>query len=336
MITNPDKLVVKYDNGNGNITKPGIYIIENLVNHKVYVGQAYNVLLRWYCHQHELIHNVHYNKHLQRSFNKHGIESFQFVLLKNCYLGELDTEEIKCIKEYREQLGKQNVYNTRDGGEGGRFPEEHYEKISETFRKRREILNKRISWILKCYPWIMKWKMYKKKELADEFESYVYTDMDESELDILNVLQTSKWAYVNNKIPEICAFAQEYKLPPWTRETLRQQQLGKRLSKEIRHKQSLSLKGKGKGISVPQERRERISATLTGRKVGPRKKETTKKIVETKLKRHHQIDELFKVLIEKELTTKASINWRLIRKINTMKRYIHEYSAEEKEIILKL
>ena len=43
----------------------GIYCIENLVNHKKYIGQSKDIFKRWRQHRSELNTNIHYNSHLQ-------------------------------------------------------------------------------------------------------------------------------------------------------------------------------------------------------------------------------------------------------------------------------
>lgn len=60
----------------------GVYIIRNLINGKVYVGSSFKIEKRWRKHIFDLRHRVHSNSHLQRSFDKHGEESFSFDVLE--------------------------------------------------------------------------------------------------------------------------------------------------------------------------------------------------------------------------------------------------------------
>ena len=62
----------------------GIYKIENRVNHKIYIGQSVDIYTRWYNHKHSLRNGIHYNKHLQKSWDKYGEENFEFFK-KLCY-----------------------------------------------------------------------------------------------------------------------------------------------------------------------------------------------------------------------------------------------------------
>lgn len=91
----------------------GIYKIENLVNEKVYIGQAVNISRRWNEHKFHLKNNNHYNKHLQNAWNKYGEENFKFEPIEECLEIELDEKEIYWIAKF-----KDNSYNLTFGGEG--------------------------------------------------------------------------------------------------------------------------------------------------------------------------------------------------------------------------
>lgn len=62
----------------------GIYQILNKINGRFYIGSATNLLLRWCQHKYELNLNKHGNTHLQRAWNKYGIEAFEFKVLELC------------------------------------------------------------------------------------------------------------------------------------------------------------------------------------------------------------------------------------------------------------
>jgi group I intron endonuclease len=72
---------------------PGIYIIVNKENSKVYVGQSKKPGYRLAHHKYMLTNNKHENKYLQASFNKHKESSFIFCLLQNFGLNELTYKE---------------------------------------------------------------------------------------------------------------------------------------------------------------------------------------------------------------------------------------------------
>lgn len=55
----------------------GVYLIENKINQKIYIGSTINFKERWYKHQ-----NGKGNKHLYNSIMKYGIENFEFKILE--------------------------------------------------------------------------------------------------------------------------------------------------------------------------------------------------------------------------------------------------------------
>lgn len=60
----------------------GIYKIINIIDNKYYVGSSNNILRRWRTHEKNLHEKNHYNRYLQRAFNKYGIENFVFVVVE--------------------------------------------------------------------------------------------------------------------------------------------------------------------------------------------------------------------------------------------------------------
>jgi group I intron endonuclease len=60
----------------------GIYIIQNKKNKKLYVGSAVDVKKRWHNHKSDLRNNKHHSPRLQHSWNKHGEENFEFLLIE--------------------------------------------------------------------------------------------------------------------------------------------------------------------------------------------------------------------------------------------------------------
>lgn len=49
----------------------GVYMIENTINKKVYIGSSSNIEHRLQDHRHKLRKGVHTNKALQEDFNRH-------------------------------------------------------------------------------------------------------------------------------------------------------------------------------------------------------------------------------------------------------------------------
>lgn len=59
-----------------------IYIIKNKQNDKIYIGSATNFKNRLSRHKSDLNQDRHHNIHLQRAWNKHGEDSFEFFMLE--------------------------------------------------------------------------------------------------------------------------------------------------------------------------------------------------------------------------------------------------------------
>lgn len=119
----------------------GIYKIENLINGKVYIGQAGDIYRRWYHHKREI--NINSEKSfkypLYRAFRKYGIENFKFEIIEECSEEELNEKEIHYIKEYNSFIGNKNSngYNQTIGGDGTRgriVNEEEIKLMSERMK----------------------------------------------------------------------------------------------------------------------------------------------------------------------------------------------------------
>lgn len=97
----------------------GIYCIENLVNHKVYIGQSKNIIERWQHHINELRREAHGNCYLQASWNKYGEENFRFTILQKCKQEELDELESYYIA-LAQSCDSVYGYNLESGGTTGK------------------------------------------------------------------------------------------------------------------------------------------------------------------------------------------------------------------------
>ena len=75
----------------------GIYCIENISNHKTYIGSSKNIYQRLLKHFALLRHNKHENPHLQSAWNKYGEDSFRWYILELCDNSELAKLEQQCI-----------------------------------------------------------------------------------------------------------------------------------------------------------------------------------------------------------------------------------------------
>lgn len=114
----------------------GIYTITNLINNKVYVGQATDIYDRWKEHLRALRGTYHFNNHLQWAWNKYKEDSFKFDIIEQCDKNELNDKEIYWITKYDSY---HNGYNQTTGGDGMRgftHSEETKAKISISAKER--------------------------------------------------------------------------------------------------------------------------------------------------------------------------------------------------------
>ena len=87
----------------------GIYKITNKVNGKSYIGQSNNIERR--LKEHKYISSES-NKSLKRAYKKYGKDNFEFSILEECKLEELDEKEIYYINTLKPE------YNRTIGGNG--------------------------------------------------------------------------------------------------------------------------------------------------------------------------------------------------------------------------
>lgn len=69
----------------------GIYCIRNTANNKRYIGSAVNLQERIQQHRYELLKGIHFNNHLQRSWEKHGEDVFEIEILETIENIEYET-----------------------------------------------------------------------------------------------------------------------------------------------------------------------------------------------------------------------------------------------------
>lgn len=71
----------------------GIYMIRNLRDGKVYVGQAANIAMRRMQHIRALRRGDHKNIRMQRAFNRDGESAFDFSVIEWCGIEQLTERE---------------------------------------------------------------------------------------------------------------------------------------------------------------------------------------------------------------------------------------------------
>ena len=95
-----------------------IYKIENLKNHKVYIGLTNNLIRRKNRHFSDLRRNCHDNSFLQKEYNIYGEGNFSF---EKIYEGDITEEEIGEKEKYYIKLydSYREGYNQNEGGNFG-------------------------------------------------------------------------------------------------------------------------------------------------------------------------------------------------------------------------
>jgi len=127
----------------GRVTnRTGVYMIENIVSHKCYVGSAAKMFKgRFSAHLSTLRKGVHRNKHLQNSYNKYGESVFKFKILEVC-----SPED--CIE--REQVWldlinpEYNIRRVAGSSLGVKFSDETKRKLSYAASNRSPEIRKKM------------------------------------------------------------------------------------------------------------------------------------------------------------------------------------------------
>lgn len=115
--------------------KCGIYCIQNLTNHKRYIGSSTRIQKRKKNHFYMLRKGTHWNAHLQAAFSLHGQVVFSFTIIEECEANELVKREQYWLDFYgssNPELG----YNLNGLAGLERHTEESKRKISESNKRR--------------------------------------------------------------------------------------------------------------------------------------------------------------------------------------------------------
>lgn len=111
----------------------GIYMLLNLYNNKFYIGSTNNISKRVYEHFYLLEKNTHYNKYLQRSYNKHSTYFIPLLIEKVDDIERLrDIEQswIDDLVAYDNKIGY-NISPSVSGTLGYKHTDETKEKMRD-------------------------------------------------------------------------------------------------------------------------------------------------------------------------------------------------------------
>ena len=103
----------------------GIYSIKNKVNSKCYIGQSHNIYMRLGMHLTRLANNKHKNRLLQEEWNVHGSDNFEFEILEECEIEDLEYREMYYINNFAD-------YNIQRDGFRLRMTDYSRQKMSKS------------------------------------------------------------------------------------------------------------------------------------------------------------------------------------------------------------
>ena len=89
----------------------GIYKIENLLSHKIYIGQSINIEKRWKEHCQPSSNSL-----IAKDIQKYGKDNFSFIILEECLIDKLNEREDFYIRQYRSLVP--NGYNVVENNAG--------------------------------------------------------------------------------------------------------------------------------------------------------------------------------------------------------------------------
>lgn len=96
-------------------TISGIYEIVNTVTGRRYVGSSCHISRRWRKHRNFLLAGNHHSKYLQRSWNMHGPDAFEWRVIELCHPDELIPREQAAVAHLRPEYNVSPVAGTQRG-----------------------------------------------------------------------------------------------------------------------------------------------------------------------------------------------------------------------------
>jgi len=106
----------------------GVYLIEHKSTGRKYIGSAVNIEKRWKQHRRQAENGKHHSRFFQRTWSKHGADSFAFKTLLLCDKKNLLMYEQAALDRYAPEL---NTLSVAGSVLGYRHTEEAKKRMSE-------------------------------------------------------------------------------------------------------------------------------------------------------------------------------------------------------------
>jgi group I intron endonuclease len=117
--------------------KSGIYAIRNMINDKIYIGQAVIISKRWKNHRVEFRLDRHANPYLQAAYNKHGKFNLAFYVIEFCAQSELDVREQFYMDLYN-SYDREYGYNLSPTAGGSNTGHKHSDETKAAWSAQRK------------------------------------------------------------------------------------------------------------------------------------------------------------------------------------------------------
>ena len=212
----------------------GIYGIKNTSTGRTYVGKSTDVKNRIYQHRSALKHGKHFNPYLQNSYNKHGADNFEYIILEQCNEKELPVKEQFWIDNMS------NIYNQATNV----LDHTGWQQINTD---RVYLLGERKKMAFAASPTLSENKVLQIKEmLLDEIpRNEISAKFNVTRDTIDHIAQGSSWTSVTGgRVIAVTYEAGIRKFNAQHRQLLREARLGRKLSEETRKKISNCKKGR--------------------------------------------------------------------------------------------
>ena len=92
----------------------GIYLIKNIITDNFYIGSSVDINKRIYQHFNNLKKNKHPNKYLQNSYNKYGLDNFNYEILEICDKNITKNELLNKEQEYICKFDFNKLFNLNE------------------------------------------------------------------------------------------------------------------------------------------------------------------------------------------------------------------------------